>query len=171
MAPFRTLDYGPIQVQVQLGPLDEASMRRHLDLQSRWIRAAVAGGATPNKGIIVLDASVNLVPSATVRRLQADWHREHERELEALVQSMAFVVNSRLVRGAMQAVFWLSQPAYPMTVHASLEAAIPWAIEEAAGHPVPVPRVLHQHGAAVVARDREALRRGETPSVLRPLPV
>lgn len=158
--PFETLEYGAIQVQVQIGSVTAENMRDHLDRQTKTIDEAIAAGPPYQKGIIIVDASVDLVPPATIRKMQADWTNQNEHKLEQILHGMGFVVPSALTRGAMTAVMWLIRPKWPMIAHASLEEAIAWALTEADAVGADVDSRLRRYGAGAVQDDRTLLLTG-----------
>ena len=158
--PFEILEYGAIQVQVQVGQITEANLRAHLDRQTRVINDGVATGPPYRKAVIVVDASVELVPPAKVRRMQAEWTNAHADKLQKILHAMAFVVPSAMTRGAMTAVLWLTRPAWPMVTQPSLESAMTWALEQADTIGADVDSRLRRLGATAVVRDRAALLTG-----------
>jgi hypothetical protein len=56
----------------------------------------------------------------------SDWMETHPQYM-ARLQGIAFVHDSALMRGAMQAVFWLLSPKYEYTIARHLVDATSWA--------------------------------------------
>jgi len=153
-SPFEILSYGCVQVQIQVSDITDESMRVYLSEQTTIIEEGMASGPPYDKAVILIDASVELIPSATVRRMQADWTNAHQHQLEKIVHAMGFVVPSALSRGAMTAVLWLSRPKWPMIAHASLPKAVDWALLEAERMGGEVHADLVAGKADTVVRDR-----------------
>lgn len=156
-SPFEILTYGAIQVQIQVGEMTEANMRSFLDSQSQMLEAAVSGASPAARAVLIIDGSVDLVPPATIRRMQADWTNENRERIALLTHAIGFVVPSMAARGAMTAVLWLTRAPWPMETHASLDAAVEWAVGESTRIGAPVDPRLLDLGAAAIEQDRARL--------------
>ncbi len=129
-------DFDPLRVQVQLSHMDAPELKEHLERQTIDMRRSVESG---DKAFLVIDARAGMRPPPEVRKLQADWMAEHEEMMAKSMLGIAFVIDNKLVRGALTAIFWVAKPAVPYRVFASLHEAIAHGIEvcEAAGLAVP----------------------------------
>ncbi len=158
--PFSSLDFGQVQVQIQVRPITIKSFAAHLTLETARIRQLLASrdGPAPRKAVVIVDGSVALLPPAEARRMQADWLRANAELLKLVTHELGFVLPNPLLRGFVSAVFYLAPLPVPTTTHASLDEAIAWAVQEAqniGGHVAPT---LIAGGAAAVERARaEAL--------------
>jgi hypothetical protein len=119
--------FDPIRVQIQLSAVEPDSLREYLAEQTEQMRASVAAG---DRAFIIIDARAGLRPPPAVRRIQAEWIKEHEALLAASMIGMAFVIESRMVRGALTAIFWVAGPPVKYTLCPSLDEAMAVAIRE-----------------------------------------
>lgn len=159
-SPFVILDYGKVIVQVQVAPMTEANMRVHLDEQSARMRERLqqeGWGPPSERGALLIDGSCDLVPPATVRRMQAEWLNEHRDFLLTAVGSVAFVVPHPLSRGAMRAALWLAPMEMDLGVHDTLESALDWSIARLDSWGGEAPQHILMGGAMVIERDKLAL--------------
>jgi len=90
--------------------------------------AAMAEVVTrPDRRAVVLDASRAALPSATQRRMQGMWLKEHEDRIKHKTVGTAFVVESAIIRGGLTAVFWIQGLSTQQLVCATLPEALAWA--------------------------------------------
>ena len=157
--PFRVLDYDFIQIQIQVERMTEQNIARHLAAESMRIQSHVDEArrtGKPGGAVLIVDGSVQLVPPPQVRRLQADWLRDNRDKLGDVMHAMGVVVPNNLVRGALTALTWLAPMPVPMTVHASLEHALDWAIATVDTIGGTIPQRLLLGGAELVEQDKVA---------------
>jgi len=146
---YRIIDeFDPLRVLVQISPTTDDNLRAYLDEQLVEMRANLARG---KRTIVVIDASMGMRPTATQRKLQADWINDHAALLGASCLGIAFVIPSPLVRGALTAIFWVAQMPIPHTVHGTLSQAVGWATARLDEFGVELPAKLRKHGAAALA--------------------
>lgn len=139
--------------------MTEANMKAALAEQTEQLREGARLVSTlRRKGVIICDASVQLVPPPTVRKLQAQWIAENREALRATTAGMGFVVPGRLTRGAMQALFWMVPFPVPSTAHERMDLALAWAIATVSSLGGEVHRDLLTHGALAVERARASLQ-------------
>ena len=153
--PFIDLLFGKIGVQVQVEPLTERNIMAHLEVQSAYARDQVREKGLrglAERGAIIIDASVDLIPPATVRRLQAEWLNEHREFLRAAIGAVALVAPKPTTRGAIQAALWFAPLPMPMSVHQSLDLALDWAIGMVHGWGGEVDPALLYDGATAIER-------------------
>ena len=129
--PFLVLDFGQIQVQLQVEGVTRDNLQAYLDAETaRMTERAADIPADFDKAIVIVDGSVALMPPADARGLQADWIKANQEMLRALTHKMAFVVPNPWVRAIVAAVFAIAPSPVPMKTFPTLEAAADWAIEE-----------------------------------------
>ncbi len=146
---YRIIDeFDPIRLLVQVSATTDENLREHLAAQSADLEHLLA---TERRTLIVIDASLGPRPTATQRKMRADWINTEAERLAKTCVGVAFVVPSPLVRGALTAIFWVAQLPVPHTVHGSIEKALAWAIQQLDQAGMPVPPLLREHGAAAVA--------------------
>ncbi|MCS6900392.1 MAG: hypothetical protein NZX77_11585 [Polyangiaceae bacterium] len=75
----------------------------------------------------VFDATQSRAPSATERRQQAEFLREHEALLRRYCTGVAFVIASPTIRGALTAIFWIQPPFFEYVVVSSVAEGTAWA--------------------------------------------
>jgi hypothetical protein len=96
------------------------------DYLRRYGQALESGG----KRVVIIDALAAAVPSASQRKRQADWQRQHHQLLVSQALGFAFIISSSLVRGGLTAILWLSPLPSPHHVASSREEAMAWAAEK-----------------------------------------
>lgn len=147
--------FGKIAVQIQVAPLTERNIAAHLETQTVYAREQVQQHGlqgVQQRGAIIIDASVDLVPPATVRRMQAEWLNDHREFLRAAIGAVAFVAPSAITRGAMQAALWFAPLPMPMSVHQTLDLALDWSIGMVHGWGGHVDPVLLHEGVMAIER-------------------
>jgi len=107
------------------GDTTEAEMRAYFDAYDAVL-------ARRQRYALLLDASRAAVPSATMRRMKADFLRQRAGVMGALCLGGAYVITSPAIRGAMSAIFWLQPLAYPHTVVATPGDGERWCRERLA---------------------------------------
>ena len=78
----------------------------------------------------IIDLRRASVPSAALRRRQADWQRAHDDALRRYCRGAAFVTTSALVKGAVIAIGWLQPWPHPVNYFTTISEAREWAMEE-----------------------------------------
>lgn len=116
----------PIRVQLQVDRIDAATLRGHLEEQTAEMQKSAKLG---RKVFLIIEARDGNRPPPEVRKLQAEWMQEHSELIAATCLGMAFVIESRLVRGALTAIFWVTPSPVPYSVHPSLKEALDHARE------------------------------------------
>lgn len=119
-----TWDYDgldPIRVQVHFTAHTPESLRKVLDEQTEMFRAIEA---KPKSYFIVIDARSMERAGPETRKMQAEWMEQHHDYFARTCVGMAFVMRSRIVRGALTAIFWVARKPVPYTVHPDLQAAL-----------------------------------------------
>lgn len=131
MHPIQALDFDQVQIQIQVAPLTSDNIRAFHEAETERIQQLVGirDQHVPRKAVVVVDGSNELLPSADVRRLQAEWLKKHEDLLRLVLHSMTVVVGNPVVRGAVTAVMWMASTPCPIRTHAGLAEAVDWAIE------------------------------------------
>lgn len=150
------LDFGQVQVQIQVRPITTAGLTAYLDGETRRIRALLSqrDALAPRKAIIIVDGSVSLMPPAEARNIQRRWFTDNHDLLRLVTHEMGFVLPNALLRGFMSAVFYLSSPPVPMITHGSLDEAVQWAIRKAESIQGQVNTDLLKDGSIAVERAR-----------------
>lgn len=157
-SPFEVLEFGQVHVQVQVRPVTAQGLRAFLDGQAREIKTALDRmDSAPPKVVVVVDASVSLLPPSDARRVQADWLKEHEHLLRLVTHSTGLVLPNPLLRGFMASVLALAPTPVPMKTHGSLDEAICWAIATVDEIEGEVTDDLRTHGSQAVELAKAAL--------------
>jgi len=158
-SPFRILDYGQLQVQLQVAPVNAANLRQHLSRETVRIRATLAAPPRAfDKVIVIVDASVSLLPPPDARRVQAEWMRANQELLRKVTRAVGFVFPNPWIQGCVGTIFALMPLPIPMTSHGTLEQALDWAIANADDVSGAVADDLLFQGAQAVERARAAFR-------------
>ncbi len=131
-SPFRVLDFGQVQVQIQVAELTVDNFRAHLAAETSRMTSLIRGrdSAVPRKAVVINDGSCELIPQASVRKLQAEWIKSHEAMLRLVCHRLGIIVPGTLARNAMTAVLWLAPLPVPMKVLQDMDEAVTWAIAE-----------------------------------------
>lgn len=82
----------------------------------------------------IIDLRRASVPSAALRRRQADWQRAHDDALRRYCRGAAFVTTSSLVKGAIIAIGWLQPWPHPVNYFTTVSEARDWAVEQLKQH-------------------------------------
>lgn len=111
----------PVFVTTSVGQASEDEWRYHLQDLSRQVLQRSQPYA------FVIDATdAGGPPSATQRRLQADWMRANAATIKTFCKGGAFVFASPVVRGIVTAIHWIAPPLYPFATFAKKTEAIAW---------------------------------------------
>ena len=78
------------------------------------------------KFVLLSDASLSPIPTATQRKFAAERISELRHDWSTYCMGMAFVSPSALVRGVMTAINWASPPPFPQRMFASVDQAEDW---------------------------------------------
>jgi len=158
-SPYEIIDFGQVQVQVQVGPVSAAGLRAFLDSETQRIRNAVRTSAphAPRKGVVILDASVSLMPPADARQVQAAWLKQNQHLLRLVTHKIGLVLPNPLLRGFMASVLTLAPQPVPMKTHSSLAPAIDWAIAAVSEIDGVVSDALRAGGATAVENAKASL--------------
>ncbi len=113
----------PLVVNTQVGALSDAQVTAYLSELDELSRFDAPFA-------IVLDLRQATPFNSKQRRMLSDWMETHPQHMERL-KGIAFVHDSTLMRGAMQAVFWLLSPKYEYTIVRELTDATCWAATRA----------------------------------------
>ena len=121
-APKLDLSRRPLITVTFVGLATEAEFDEYLDEMTRMILER------KEKTVTILDARASGRAPATPRKKQADWLKQHERELRRYSLGTAFVIDSPLVRGVLTAIFWVQPMATAYAIVGTLEEAERWAM-------------------------------------------
>lgn len=114
----------PIAIATWVGPADEAGVRRFFAWNERVVERARGTGGY----VLITDADRAQRPAPSVRRLVAELTDAMPEDATALSVGNYVVVSSRLIRGAMTAMQWLSNEPWTSvlvgTMHEALVAAL-----------------------------------------------
>lgn len=154
--PFRVLDFGQVQVQVQIGDLTDESFEAHLTAETNRLNEymKVRDALVPRKAVIIVDPSCDLVPKASIRRMQADWIERHRSLLRIVCHGMGLIVPNLVARNVTTAILWLASAPVPIKAHKDLDEAIAWAIAEADSIGGDVDPELRKSGRGIVEKYR-----------------
>ncbi|HJL17482.1 MAG TPA: hypothetical protein RMH99_17565 [Sandaracinaceae bacterium LLY-WYZ-13_1] len=81
------------------------------------------------KNVVIIDASRAGATPPTQRKMQADWLKKHEATLERHSLGTAFIITSRMIRGILTAILWLSPMPGDHAVVSTYVEAEDWAFE------------------------------------------
>jgi hypothetical protein len=124
--PYLTLEtFHPLLVTRRVGLADPEHVGAMLTWVDRHLERA------ESKIAFVYDAGSDPRgrPDAKARRIGGEWFAERRDLLKEKCAGIDFAFASSLSRGALTAVFWISEPPIPCGLHATLELAIARAIE------------------------------------------
>lgn len=102
-----------------VGAISDDAFRAHLADFS----ALLAGGKRYG---VVFDATSAERPSAVQRRMQSDWIERNKSDIRAMCVGGAFAITSPFVRGAMQAILWVSPMPFEHVLFATVPEAEEW---------------------------------------------
>lgn len=158
-SPFVILNFGQVQVQIQVKPIDAAGLSAHLDQETRRIKQLLSqrGRLAAEKAVVIVDGSVALMPPAEARKLQADWLKTNKDLLQLVTHKLGFVLPNPILRGFVSAVFYLVPLPIPSETLGSLDEAVAWAIREARSINGVVDEELLTLGTAAIERRRAQL--------------
>lgn len=91
--------------------------------------------AQKQKFALIVDSIGGAAPTATQRKLQADWIRDRSAMIRQYNAGTAFVLDSMLLRGSLTAILWLQPLPCPHFVCAELSEALRWASNQLASFP------------------------------------
>jgi len=155
--PFLVLDFGQIQVQLQVEGVTARNLRQYLDAETARMRELLKNlPADFDKVIVVVDGSVALLPPPEARDIQAKWIAAHRELLRTLTHKIAFVVPNPWVRAIMTAVFAIAPSPVPIQPFANLDEALTWATAESRSTGGTLTAELLSEGANAVSRLRQA---------------
>lgn len=159
-SPYRVLDFGQIQVQIQVAELTPENFREHLAAESKRIESLLRGRdtAVPRKAVVINDGSCELIPQASVRKLQADWINQHANMLKLICHGLGVIVPSAITRSAMTAVLWLAPLPVPMKAFKDMDEALAWAKAEVASIGGTIDDELRLGGRATIEKHLRAAR-------------
>lgn len=166
VSPYLIYDFTQIQVQIQIAPVDEDNLRAHLAAETARMREALKLRTMNDtrKAVAVVEFLGTQRSDPVVRRLQAEWMKEHTELLRMLTGATAFVVPNSLLRGALTAVLWLAPLPMPVSLHENLDLALDWAIGEVTRNNWgEVATELLMNGAMAVERRRALVPQGPQP--------
>ncbi len=83
--------------------------------------------------------SLQMVPSSAQRRYFATWEREHRELIQRNCLGIANVSESRILRGVMTAIGWLTPPPTPEVMVPTIESALRWGGELFGAEGLPIP--------------------------------
>lgn len=75
---------------------------------------------------VVFDATDAERPSAVQRRMQSDWIAQNTSDIRAMCVGGAFAITSPFVRGAMQAILWVSPMPFEHVLFGTVREAEEW---------------------------------------------
>jgi len=132
-SPYRVLDFGQVQIQMQVAQPTDENFLAHLDAETQRMNGYLRSRdrVVPHKAVVIHAPSCDLIPKASIRRLQAEWIIRNEHVLKIMCHSLAIIVPGTIVRNAVTAALWLAPMPVPMKVHRDMDAAVEWAIREA----------------------------------------
>ena len=112
-------DHAPLYVVEFVGVPQDGEFETYLD-------SMLAIARRGELHAMVMDATRAGVIPPHLRKRQAEWMREHEAINRATTAGMAFVLEGKLMRGLLTALFWMQRMPCPYAVMASREAAVRW---------------------------------------------
>jgi len=116
-------DSWPLVVFEMHGTIPEEEWLRLFDSYDRFY-------ALRQRFAIVNDTSgLDTVPSAKARKMISDNAKRHEPMSERWVVCSCVVITNALMRGALKAITWLNEPAYPLHHTANRLDAVQLAVE------------------------------------------
>lgn len=125
------LDSYPIVIVNHWGTLTDAQYAAYLqemsDIPQALRQKRGNNWIFGDRMVLVYDGTHAQPPSANQRKMQADWIAANMDMVRAGTVGLAFVAPSFMLRGVIQAVFWLQPPLYDYVICGSLLEAYNWA--------------------------------------------
>jgi hypothetical protein len=113
----------PLVIITHCGTISDQALEEYLVC----MRAMPSGASAPPRSAIIYRMMPGSRPlNAKQRKRQAEWLIADERS-NAGFQGIAFVFDSALARGALQAVFWVAPPKHDYVIVSTMEEALGWA--------------------------------------------
>ncbi|MCA9608982.1 MAG: hypothetical protein KC619_25450 [Myxococcales bacterium] len=110
----------PLCVDTMSGHATDAEVERYNARRAQRL-------AREGPHVQIVDARGAERMNADQRRRIADFNRDHRDAQAAWVAGVAFISDSTVIRGVLQAIYWLHPPPYPTAVFDELDAAMRWA--------------------------------------------
>lgn len=107
------------------------------------------------KFVVLTEATDFAFPSASQRKLIADWFPSMKGRMEKVSLGTAMVMPNAMQRGAITALNWLIRPDVPMAAFEERAEALVWCREQLVKAGVPVPSELER----LVERERSVKTR------------
>lgn len=159
-SPYQVLEFGQLQIQVQIAQLTPENLVAHLNAESTRIRRAAMDArkvGDTRKAVVLIDTSVTLMPDPLTRKLQAEWMKENQELFRLVVHAMGFVIPNSVIRGTLTAVFWIAPMPMPTSTHETMEQALDWAITELDQRGEQIHPDILANGVMAIERKRAAL--------------
>jgi hypothetical protein len=150
---FRYIEtFRPLEVHVQVSDPSEDGLRAHFEYVSSRMKARRTMPRSQRLTYVIQHNGGRFrQANARERNMLADWLKTDAELMRETSAGVGFVIDSTLVRGALTAVFWLSNMPMPHRVHATLDDAVAVAIRELEVKGIGVPEPVRVRGAAVLA--------------------
>lgn len=156
--PFHRIDqFFPLIITQHIGAVTDEEWENQLKRDTVLMNQYLARG---DKTISIYDMTFMKSPTPTQRELAAHWMRDHLDGLKATNVGNAFLIPNMLIRGVLQAVFWIQRYPLDYKVTKGWDAAIEWCAKTAQSNNVSLPDgivtersgalqgLLHQHKKA-----------------------
>lgn len=147
---FRYVEFGSIELHKQIAPPSVEGVQAHVEHVTARMRSR-AQRLSP-KVYTIQDNSGFAPAGAGERKVLSAWVEREFELIRSASTGIGFVIDSTLVRGALTAVFWLSNLPTPYRVHGTLSEALDAAIKAVEGEGLVVAPELRSSGAALLAR-------------------
>lgn len=98
-----------------------------VELKAYYDDIAKAMLSRPGPYVNIIDARNAPTPTASQRKIMADFRAVHQEHIRKYCKGSAFVFESAVMRGIITAIHWLRQPEMPHKSFGSLMEAMNWA--------------------------------------------
>jgi hypothetical protein len=79
------------------------------------------------KFVFVVDALGLTSFASEARKAVVDWRKQNHQKYPQAFYGISYVIKSAMIRGALQAGFWIMRPPVPYVISATREGALQWA--------------------------------------------
>lgn len=79
---------------------------------------------------LIFDARQARLPALKYQKMQAQWLKDNEQMMQSFCAGTAYVINQRIIRSVLRAIFSLQTQPVPYVVVGSEEEAIEWCTEQ-----------------------------------------
>ncbi len=80
--------------------------------------------------VLIFDARKAVLPGLKQQKIQAQWLKDHDQMMRTYCKGTAYVINHRMIRTVLRAIFSFQAQPVPYIVVGTVEEAADWAKEQ-----------------------------------------